>query len=239
MTPERPPLSGQPETCAVCGAHEFTYRNILWQELIDEWELTAEEAAYVNVQQGFACTTCRANLRTMTLAKAICRSQRWPGKLEEWVATDTARNIQLLEINEAFSLGKHWKQLPGYRFVKYPEVDMRALPFDDGSFDLVVHSDTLEHVEHPVLALGECRRILKPGGVMAFTVPVIVARLSRSREGLPPSYHGREGDNLEDYRVATEFGADVWATVLEAGFSNCTLVTLMFPASVAIVAERQ
>jgi SAM-dependent methyltransferase len=230
---------GQPDQCSVCGAAEFTYQDVLWQELIDEWELTAAEAAYVNVQQGFACAACKANLRTMTLARGICRSQQWTGTLEEWLATERAQRIQLLEINEAFTLGKHWKELPGYCIVHYPRVDMRALPFAEATFDLVVHSDTLEHVDGPVPALAECRRVLRPGGILAFTVPAVVGRLSRSRQSLPPSYHGRAGDNLEDYRVSTEFGADVWTTVMEAGFSNCTLVTLVYPASVAIVAQRE
>src|SRR5208282_3830755 len=42
---------------------------------------------------------------------------------------------------------------------------------------LVIHSDTLEHVERPVRALEECRRVLAPGGRVCFTVPIIVGRL--------------------------------------------------------------
>ena len=41
---------------------------------------------------------------------------------------------------------------------------MAQLSFDASSFDLVVHSYTLEHVDNPVAALSECRRVLLPGG---------------------------------------------------------------------------
>lgn len=39
--------------------------------------------------------------------------------------------------------------------------------------------------------------------------------------------------------VHTEFGADAWTMVLEAGFSSCKLVLYMFPPGLAIVGERE
>jgi SAM-dependent methyltransferase len=67
---------------------------------------------------------------------------------------------------------------------------MHALSYGDKSFDLIIHSDTLEHLERPVRALEECCRILGPGGRVCFTVPIIVGRLTRGRAGLAKSYHG-------------------------------------------------
>ena len=49
--------------------------------------------------------------------------------------------------------------------------DMQALPHADGAFDLVVHSDTLEHVPDPVRGLAECRRVLKPRGLLILETP--------------------------------------------------------------------
>ena len=51
-----------------------------------------------------------------------------------------------------------------------------------GTYDLVVHSDTLEHVPDPVRALQECRRVLRPLGACCFTVPIVVGRLTRSHQ---------------------------------------------------------
>ncbi len=73
---------------------------------------------------------------------------------------------------------------------------MHAIPYAAGTFDIVVHSDTLEHVENPVHALAECRRVLKPGGALCFTVPIIVGRLTRNRKGLPPELPGRRCDRF-------------------------------------------
>ena len=46
-----------------------------------------------------------------------------------------------------------------------------ALPFDDGSFDVVLATDIIEHVDDDDLALAEIARVLKPGGRVLITVP--------------------------------------------------------------------
>ncbi|MCK6579100.1 MAG: class I SAM-dependent methyltransferase [Anaerolineae bacterium] len=46
-----------------------------------------------------------------------------------------------------------------------------ALPFPDNTFDAVLLSEVLEHVDDDVGAMREALRVLKPGGVAAITVP--------------------------------------------------------------------
>ncbi|WP_148572842.1 class I SAM-dependent methyltransferase [Nocardioides caldifontis] len=45
--------------------------------------------------------------------------------------------------------------------------DAHALPFEDGSFDVVHAHQTLQHVADPVRVLRELRRVCAPGGVVA------------------------------------------------------------------------
>lgn len=45
------------------------------------------------------------------------------------------------------------------------------LPFDDASFDVVYLSHVLEHTYSPRRALGESRRVLRPGGALVLAVP--------------------------------------------------------------------
>lgn len=45
------------------------------------------------------------------------------------------------------------------------------LPFPDGTFDAVILSEVLEHIDDDVAGLKEALRVLKPGGVAAITVP--------------------------------------------------------------------
>jgi SAM-dependent methyltransferase len=46
-----------------------------------------------------------------------------------------------------------------------------ALPYPSKIFDGVILSEILEHIEHDVEGLHEIYRVLKPGGVVAITVP--------------------------------------------------------------------
>lgn len=50
------------------------------------------------------------------------------------------------------------------------------LPFADGSFDLVVACDVIEHVADDQRAFGELSRVLKEGGRLVFSVPLYPAR---------------------------------------------------------------
>lgn len=147
-------------------------------------------------------------------------------------------HLRILDLNGAEGLSVTLSALPGYRRGDYPEVDMHDLPFEDGSYDLVIHSDTLEHVSDPVKALKECRRLLAAEGRLCFTVPAIVGRLSRSRQGLAKSYHGNPEDGRDDFLVHTEFGADAWCYVMRAGFTKLTLNQVNFPAALAITAWK-
>ena len=48
---------------------------------------------------------------------------------------------------------------------------VESLPFETGSFDVVVCADVLYHVDSDGAALGEFRRVLRPGGVLILNVP--------------------------------------------------------------------
>jgi SAM-dependent methyltransferase len=225
------------EICDVCGGRTFEHTPVLWPELIAEWNLSPYEAEYIDVQQGTHCRSCGSNVRSIALARAIMRFSHFAGTLSAFVADPSQHNLRVLEINEAGTLHPVLRQLPGHRLASYPDVDMRNLPFSPASFDLIVHSDTLEHVPTPLNGLKECRRVADDRGAVIFTVPVIFERVTRSRDGLPPSYHGNSNSPDPGMVVHTEFGADVWAFVARAGFSSCEMLPYQFPAGLAIVAR--
>jgi SAM-dependent methyltransferase len=51
------------------------------------------------------------------------------------------------------------------------EPDWRRLPLASAAFDVVVAASVLEYVAEPAAVLLECARVLRPGGVVLYTVP--------------------------------------------------------------------
>ena len=231
---EAPAMAHWSGPCSACGASDLAHRDVLWPELVQAWELSADEAAYINRQQGLHCRACGNNLRMIALADAIVRAVGFRGSLADYCASGAG--LRVLEVNTAGFLTQFLRRLPGHRLVEYPDFDMMKLDIESGSFDLVVHSDSLEHVPDPVQGLSECRRVLRTGGRCIFTVPLVVGRLTRSREGLPPIHHGAAGIATDDQLVRTEFGADAWHYVIRAGFESCDIVALEYPAAITFVA---
>jgi SAM-dependent methyltransferase len=225
--------------CPICGATAFTFQNVLWPELCDAWRLSAVEIEYINRQQGFACKACGNNLRSMALAKAILCHWNDYESLAEAVVKDCYRSLRVLEINRAGNLTPFLARLPGHQLIEYPDGDMMNLAFPSASFDLIVHSDTLEHVPDPHKGLLEINRVLSKGGACIYTVPIIVGRMTRSRDELPDSYHGHPSHPVSDYKVITEFGADAWTLAMEAGFESCRIHSIQYPAAIAIEALKK
>ena len=49
--------------------------------------------------------------------------------------------------------------------------NIHSLPFADEAFDRVIMSEVLEHLEDDARGLAEARRVMRPGGILAITVP--------------------------------------------------------------------
>ncbi|KJF17039.1 class I SAM-dependent methyltransferase [Acidithrix ferrooxidans] len=76
--------------------------------------------------------------------------------------------------------------------------DARGLPFHDNSFDIVIVSEILEHIQEDHVVLREINRVTKAGGMIAISVPRAMPELLNwifSKE-----YHSVKGGHIRIYR---------------------------------------
>ena len=77
-------------------------------------------------------------------------------------------HVTATEINdEALSLSRGLTAERGLTNLDFSIEDVHALSFADGTFDVVHAHQVLQHVEDPVQALREMRRVTAPGGIVA------------------------------------------------------------------------
>jgi len=79
--------------------------------------------------------------------------------------------------------------------------DALALPFADATFDRVIASEVLEHIPDDTAAMRELARVLRPGGMMAVTVPRCVPEAINW--ALSDEYHDTPGGHVRIYRRST------------------------------------
>lgn len=238
------------ERCAVCGRFgAMLYRRgIVPPRLVELWGLSPELAEAVARRESCHCSRCGAQLRAQRLARVLIGSA--PAALGEgeppapsvadWVRRERTRSLRIAEINRIEGLHEVLSALPDLAYSEYQpgaapgsvvegvrHEDLRRLTYADRSFDVVLTSETLEHVPDLDAALSEIHRVLVPGGRHIFTVPMLpgvpatFARAELAADGTlilhAPLICHPGGD--VGYPVFTEFGAD-WPDLLRrAGFA--------------------
>ncbi len=112
--------------------------------------------------------------------------------------------------------------------------DAGNLSFDDRSIDIMISNEVLEHVPDPAKAIAEASRVLRPDGVLYFTIPFDPARVqTRPRaeligdqvvHHLPPEHHGNPATGAESL-VFTDFGWDFIDAFRATGFAACVVIS--------------
>jgi hypothetical protein len=232
--------------CSVCGTFgPWLYRRrVIPPRLEQLWGMSPEVAQAMAHKESDDCPFCGAKLRCRRLADVLLEifpTDPPSSSIREWVKRDEIRSLRVAEINRIDGLREELKRLPHDEYSEFlPGVepgltvdgirceDLTRLTYPDGAFDLVLTSETLEHVPDLDAALREIHRVLAPGGLHVFTIPMlpVVARtFARARlrpdgsmEALarPISHPGGDAG----YPVFTEFGADFPAIVDALGFAT-------------------
>lgn len=111
--------------------------------------------------------------------------------------------------------------------------DVQDLAFADCSFDLCTSTDVFEHVPDDSKAFSEVHRVLRPGGLTVFTVPLLrrdetIERALPGRDGvkhlLPEEYHDDHIRGAGQVLCFRNYGADIVTRLTDQGFSHAEIV---------------
>lgn len=122
----------------------------------------------------------------------------------------SAREITGIDLEEPV-LARAGARYPQVRFVRG---DLEAMPFER-RFEAVVTLQVIEHLPHPAAFLAECRRVLRPGGLLIVATP---NRLTFSPDGVvrnpfhtiefaPDDLRSAMGRHFEDIELMGVFHA--------------------------------
>ncbi len=155
--------------------------------------MTASDSWY---RDKLVCPGCRAIPRNRALMLAMNKF---------------APNWRKMSVHESSPVwtgvsNKLFRECPGYSWSYYEPLvpeganhpdhgwrneNIEAMTFADASFDLFVTQDVFEHLYRPDVAAAEIARVLRPGGMHIFTVPL-------PREHLPSIRRARKiGDKIQ------------------------------------------
>ena len=118
----------------------------------------------------------------------------------------------------------------GKKYKKLIAADARKLPFKPHSFNTVLSLSVLEHIPDTQKALAESYRVLKPGGILVFTVPTAVLN---KHLAYPRIFRAIGAENLAQWYIDSFHTIfkhfNVWspqkwiAEVKKVGFTNITM----------------
>ncbi len=145
------------------------------------------------------CLKCKVSSRKRFAVELVRRFAAGPRiyTTEHVTAMREHLSEQFPELRSSEFLGDH---APGTIVDGIRHEDLHNLSFADGSFDVVLCLDVLEHVNDPLLCLQEITRVLGPRGIAIVTFPFFVDRTVSVRRAeivdgaiahiLPAEYHG-------------------------------------------------
>jgi SAM-dependent methyltransferase len=182
------------------------------------------------------CLRCRGSIAALGMAAAL--KELVPDFRKKAVYEMSSRgafwnflraNVSKLTFSEFYDSVK-----PGDFFQGVQCQDVQRLTFADSSFDVCTNTEVFEHVPGDARGFAEIYRVLKPGGLLLFTVPLSesVQTVERARIGdegaiihmQEPEYHNDRIRGDGTVLCFRTYGRDILERLRHAGFVDAQII---------------
>lgn len=99
------------------------------------------------------------------------------------------------------ALDKVGKNSPGTGVIDFQVADVQKLPFENGSFDRSISTCLFHHLDQPMDAFGEIKRVTKTGGMISILIPNDPGILYRSLRGITTLRSAKKEGIYEDAQL--------------------------------------
>ena len=183
------------------------------------------------------CMICRATAVTMSLVSVLHRQIPALSAKEVYELSSRGPLVTFLEKNCArLTCSEYFEGVaPGDYHNDILCQDVQQLTFEDDSFDICTSTEVFEHVPDDLAGFAEIRRVLRPGGIFLFTVPLFPAAITVERARLdcnrfiehllPRQYHGDPIRGHKPVLVFRNYGKDIRLRILSQGFTTVQFLT--------------
>jgi len=183
---------------------------------------------------GVRCLRCGASAITLSLAAVLCVWRPDFRRRRVYELSSRGALFEFLRREVAdFTFSEYFDDVrPGERRSGVMCQDVQRLTFGDASFDVCTSTEVFEHVPDDRRGFAEMRRVLAPGGVFMFTVPLsdVWQTVERAvlvdggvRHLLPPAYHSDRIRGRGQVLVYRDYGRDITQRLEQAGFSRASV----------------
>jgi SAM-dependent methyltransferase len=185
------------------------------------------------------CSQCRLNSRMRALIDCIVNKLKLSRDSQIYMAEQVTSSYKVMKrlfksvsgseyLGENYRSGEKALAVKGHFRVRHE--DLCALSFAEKSFDAVISQDVFEHIPDYRRAISESFRVLKPDGLLVFTIPFfydlsttrVRAKVNAKGEVehiFPPEFHGNPVSN-DGALCFQNFGWDLLDELKAAGFSQ-------------------
>lgn len=188
-----------------------------------------------NDEMGVRCVRCQATAVTQSLVQVLkpWLDSKVPKARVYEMSSRGALVRYLISTGHDITLSEFFEDIPvGQSKHGIICQDVQNLTFNDCEFDACTSQEVFEHVEDDIKGFKEMLRVLKPNGVLIFSVPLSLHTKTVERTAvkdgkrvnvLPEVYHTDNLRGVNQVFCYRDYGSDILQKLARVGFVDCQL----------------